>query len=384
MRAFKQSPAVEASPTMAVKEVIDRSEFMALEEEWNTLVEATCDEPFYRHEFIMTWIDHFVPDAKLSILTGRDRTGRLIAAFPLMRARGFSCGLPARQTVAAANSHSCRFDMIAEDGASAGEGFFAYVAADKSWDMLRITDVPAGGNAWHLYKAAESAGFPVGTWESQRSPYLELPSSYEKLLEGMNSHFRSNLRRHRRRLESMGTVSVERVTGGSQLQNRLEECFVIEQKSWKGLEETAILQDARTHGFYSQLAQIAASRNYLSLFLLKLNGQSIAFHYGFTYGGIYYMPKLGYDQAFEAGSPGLVLFEEIMKDCIGRELKGCDFLGMDMPWKRDWTKQACRHDWLFVYRDAIFGRTLHKVKFKWIPAAKRMLHKWRRNNAKAI
>jgi CelD/BcsL family acetyltransferase involved in cellulose biosynthesis len=79
------------------------------------------------------------------------------------------------------------------------------------------------------------------------------------------------------------------------------------------------------------------------------------------------MPKVGYDEAFEAGSPGLVLLEEIMKDCIGRGLKGCDFLGMDMPWKRDWSKQVCRHDWLFIYRDAVFGRALHEVKFKWIP-----------------
>src|SRR6185436_19049006 len=125
---------------------------------------------------------------------------------PLMKTRGFTGLLPARQTVSTANPHSCRFDLIAEDGAAAGKSFFEYLAVNNSWDMLRITDVPALGNAWHLYRAAEAAGFPVGAWESQRSPYLDLPSSYDKLLEGMNSHFRSNLRRHRRRLETMGAV----------------------------------------------------------------------------------------------------------------------------------------------------------------------------------
>jgi len=375
--------AVKASPAMAVTEVVGRLDFMALEQEWNDLVKATCDEPFYRHEFIRIWIDNFAPDARLSILTGRDRAGRLVAAFPLMKARAFACGLPARQTVSTANPHSCRFDLIAEDGTAAGKSFFAYLAADKTWDMLKITDVPADGNAWHLYRAAEEAGFPVGTWESQRSPYLELPPSYDQLLERMNSHFRSNLRRHRRRLENMGTVTFERVTGGTHLQERLEECFAIEQKGWKGLEGTAILQDTRTYGFYTQLAHSAASLNYLSLFLLKLNGQSIAFHYGFTYGDTYYMPKIGYDEAFEAGSPGLVLLEQIMKDCIGRGLKTCEFLGLDLPWKRDWSKQVCRHDWLFIYRDATVGRALHEVKFKWIPAAKHLLHQLRGTNGKA-
>jgi len=369
--------AVKASPAMAVKEVVGHLDFMALEEEWNALVEATCDEPFYRHEFIRTWIDNFAPGETLAILTGRNRTGRLVAALPLMKTRAFVYGFPARQTVSTANPHSCRFDMIAEDGAAAGASFFAYLATDKSWDMLRITDVPAGGKAWHLYRAAEAAGFPVGTWESQRSPYLSLPSSYDKLLETMSSGFRANLRRRRRRLEKMGEVTVERVTGGAHLRERLEECFAIERKGWKGLEGTAILQDTKTYGFYTQLADIAASKNYLSLFLLKLNGQSIAFQYGFTYGGIYYMPKLGFDEVFEACSPGLVLLEEIMKDCIGRGLKGYDFLGMDVPWKTDWSKQVCRHDWLFIYRDAIFGRALYEAKFKWIPTAKHLLHQLR-------
>jgi hypothetical protein len=89
------------------------------------------------------------------------------------------------------------------------------------------------------------------------------------------------------------------------------------------------------------------------------------------------MPKIGYDEAFVSGCPGLVLLEEILKDCIGRGVTGCDFLGMDVPWKKDWTKQACRHDWLFIYRDAAFGRALREVKFKWIPAAKHLRHQFR-------
>jgi CelD/BcsL family acetyltransferase involved in cellulose biosynthesis len=375
--------AVKPSPVLAVTEVIVRSDFMALEEEWNALVTTTCDEPFYRHEFIRTWIDNFAPGAKLSILTGRDSTGRLVAVLPLMKARGYVCGFPAQQIVSTSNPHSCRFDMLAEDGTAAGQSFFAYLAADRSWDMLLIRDVPAGGNAWHLYRAAEAAGFPVGSWESQRSPYLPFSSSYDTLLAQMSSGFRANLRLRRRRLEKMGAVAVDRVTGGTHLRERLEECFAVEQKGWKGGEGTAILQSTKTHGFYTQFAHIAASQDYLSLFLLRLNGQPIAFHYGFTYSGIYYMSKLGYDEIFEACSPGLLLLEEIIKDCIGRGLRGCDFLGLETRWKTDWSKQVRRHDWLFIYRDAVFGRALHGAKFRWIPAAKHLLHQWRRNHGRA-
>jgi CelD/BcsL family acetyltransferase involved in cellulose biosynthesis len=375
--------AVAPSPVMDVTEVVARSDFMALENEWNRLVEATSAEPFHRHEFIQTWIDNFAPGARLSVLTARGCTGRLVAVLPLIKTRGLACGLPAAQMLSTANTHSCRFDMIAEDGAAAGDRFFEHLAADKSWDMLQITDVPVGGNARHLYRAADAAGFPVGTWESQCSPYLELPPSYEELLAGLNSHFRSNLRRHRRRLEAMGTVTVERVTEGKDLQGLLEDCFAVEEKSWKGIAGTAIRQNVKTLNFYTELAHTAASEGYLSLFLLKLNGQVIAFHYGLTYRDIYYMPKVGFDVAFEAGCPGLVLLEEILRDCIGRGLKRCDFLGMDMPWKRDWSKRVNRHDWLFIYRNTAFGRALRSIKFTWIPAARHLLDEWKRKTQNA-
>src|SRR5262249_14114742 len=150
-----------------------------------------------RHEFIRIWVDNFASNAKLKILTGRNRDGKLVAALPLMVERSSICGLPVRQLVSTANSHSCRFDMIAEDRESAGKKFFALLAGDNSWDSIKITDVPDGGNSWQVYRAAEEAGFPVGNWESQRSPYLQFPSSYDELLESKSSQFNANLRRRR-------------------------------------------------------------------------------------------------------------------------------------------------------------------------------------------
>src|SRR3712207_5364910 len=51
--------------TLWVSEVTDRTAFMELEAEWNALVHATSDEPFYRHEWFRIWLDSFAPKAKL-------------------------------------------------------------------------------------------------------------------------------------------------------------------------------------------------------------------------------------------------------------------------------------------------------------------------------
>ena len=354
-------------------EVVDRSGFLALEREWNELVVTTQGEPFYRHEFLRVWMTHFTPKTKVEVLTTRDASGKLAAVFPLMRTRGFVCGLPARLGASTGNAHSCRFDMLAEDASAAGKTFFAHLAADKSWDVLRIADVPDGGNAWHLYRAAEAAGFPVGAWESQNSPYLPLPSTYQELQAEMSTGFKANLRRRRRRLEALGTVGVEHVTGGANLQARLDEAFAIERSGWKGRKGTAILQDAKTYGFYCELAHTAAERNYLSLMFLTLNGKSIAFHYGLTYGGVTYVPKLGYDETYKDCSPGLLLMEEGVKDSIARGVRGFDFLGPPGGWKTRWSQKTRRHNWLYIFRDSAFGQALCTTKFRLLPAAKQVL-----------
>src|SRR5687768_9294089 len=135
-----------------VKEVTDRAAFAALQPRWDALVGTTADEPFYRHAFLRAWIDNFAPTEKLRVLTARDADGGLNAALPLLEQERSLYGMPVRELSSTSNAHSCRFDLIARDPASAGKQFFLHLAADRSWDVLRLSDVPEGGNAYHLYQ----------------------------------------------------------------------------------------------------------------------------------------------------------------------------------------------------------------------------------------
>ncbi|HYV86241.1 MAG TPA: GNAT family N-acetyltransferase [Patescibacteria group bacterium] len=374
------SVALSDASNLEMVQVVDRSAFRLMEKDWNALVETTSDEPFYRHEYIRSWTDSFAPDAKLKILTGRDRTGRLVAALPLVSERGFLYGLPVRRLVSPTNVHSYRFDLIAEDRQSAARTFFRTLAADDTWDVIKITDVPEGGNAWDLYNAATAAGFPSGAWESQRSPFVPLPPSYDDLEARLSSKFKANLRRRRRRLEERGTITVERVTGGLELEERLEDCFSLERSGWKGRQGTAAGQSKRTRGFYTGLARHAAREDYLSLFFLKLDGKPIASQYGLTRRGVYSLVMTCYDEAFSEYSPGHLLLESVMKRCVDGGLCEFDFLGCDLGWKLDWSSTVRSHHWFFIFRDNRLGRVLQRAKFGWIPGVKESLKRWRREN----
>ncbi|GMU09697.1 GNAT family N-acetyltransferase [Corallococcus caeni] len=373
LKAVEPAPRRRVEP-LCVEEVRSLPAFDALETEWNALVKRVDDQVFYRHEFVRCWLEHFAPGARLRILAARNALGTLVAVLGLKEEQGHQYGLPVRQLSSLTNKHSCRFDLVAEEPKRAAVAFLSHLMGDPSWEVLRLSDVPEGGAAWELVHAAKGAGMPWGAWPSARSPYLVLPSTVAAWTKG-----RSNakpLRRRRRRLEEKGRVEVERVAGIEGLGSKLEEAFALEQSGWKAQEGTAIAQAEHRRGFYTGLARTAAERGWLGLYFLRLDGRPIAFQYGLEYGGRYLAMKPGYDEALAEVSPGHLLTENLIQDCIGRGLSELDLLGDDAPYKREWTEQVRQHHWLFIYRDTWMGQTLQRSKFRWAPVAKRMVGRW--------
>jgi CelD/BcsL family acetyltransferase involved in cellulose biosynthesis len=173
-------------------------------------------------------------------------------------------------------------------------------------------------------------------------------------------------------------VTFQRVAGGLDLEGTLEEGLLLEQSGWKGQRGTAMAQDAKTRGFYTELARDAAYKGKLALYFLRLDGRAVAFQYGLEHAGRYFLLKPGYDEGLKECSPGQLLMEEVLADCLDRGLTEFDFLGPDMVWKRDWTDHVRRHTWLYVFNDTAFGRALCAAKFRWLPAAKEVVARWKR------
>jgi CelD/BcsL family acetyltransferase involved in cellulose biosynthesis len=358
------------SKPIHVVPVEDHAGFVALEREWNALVVSHNNQLFLRHEFLRVWLESFAPEARLRVLTGRDDEGRLVAVLPLMMEASSLSGLPVRQAVSLANPHSCQFDMVAADPVAAGQAFLEHLAGRNDWDLLRVIDVPEGGQAWELQRAARAAGFPVGAWESQRSPYLGLPAGDDALSACVSAQARANVRRRRRQMDKQALVKVERLQSGD-VRQALDEFFAVERSGWKGRQGTACVQDERTRTFYMRLADIAVERQWLSFFRLVLGDRTIAFHFGLVYGGRYLLPKLGYDEEFRDLSPGLVLMYEAISDCVSRQLSSVEFLGSDDEWKLRWSRTVRQHHWLYVFRNDIRGRLMQRAKFVWGPWVKR-------------
>lgn len=367
-------PQRNPSPYPRVEVVASPAEFSGLRSEWNALVSRTDDQIFYRHEFIETWLNHFAT-GKWRILLLRDSVGFLVAALPLLRGWAPLHGLPLRQLRGAANLHSGRFDLIADDPQHASAAFLDYLAGQRDWDVLVLAELPGQGGARALERVAGDRGFPTGRWSAMQSPCLELPATWAELERQLSSHFRANLRRRRRKLAALGEVRAERCADSAE---RLEAGIELELRGWKGRAGTAMAQDADTCGFYTDLARVLGPQHRLALWGLYLDERLIAFQFGLEHNGSYALLKPTYDEAFARYSPGQLLMAEVLRDAIDRGLSRFEFLGDDKPWKRDWHPQTHPQDWLFIFRRSTSGRMLKALKFRLLPGLRKMARSMKR------
>lgn len=345
--------------------------------EWRDLcAEGPCNEPFYRPEWIGAYLRAFEPRAKVLLVTAR-RGGRLRAVLPLVSEWTRFRGIPVRMLRGAANVHSCRFDLIhgRDDGPEATDAIWRELSKRGGWEVIQIPDVPAGGAIEGLVATAAQEGHPVGNWESMRTPFVPLPGrggDPDQVLGRTDAKFRANVRRRFRKLEGKGKVELvltERADPAV-----LAEFYELERAGWKGEGGTAIACDDATRRFYDEAASWLEREGSLALYSLRLDGKAVAMHWGLVWDGRYFLPKPAFDESHRECSPGQLLIQEVLRDCVAKGLDEFDFLGPWMEWKADWTDEVRPHAWHYVFRRGPVGRALHAAKFRlkaWTDALRR-------------
>ena len=88
--------------------------------------------------------------------------------------------------------------------------------------------------------------------------------------------------------------------------------------------------------FHREVAPLLAARGWLRLYRLFVDGRAIAAVYGIEAGRRFYYYQSGYDPAWSARSPGMVLVGRTVEEAYARGLTDYDFLRGEEPYKLDW------------------------------------------------
>jgi CelD/BcsL family acetyltransferase involved in cellulose biosynthesis len=356
---------------ISVEELRDRAAFAALSVEWERLrVASGARGPFLTPAWLAICATSLARELRLLVA---HRGGRLVGAAPLMLERRNLLHLPARVLRSLSDDHSQRFDVLIapEEPDAVAAALFAHATRMGGWDVMELRDVADGeSGAARLAAAARACGHSIYRWPAARSPYLTL-GDFEHT--GTSKH-RANIRRRRRNLEAaLGPLTLERVDARDRaLDDALDEGFALEAAGWKGDALSAIACSPELTRRYRALAHAFAARGELALYFLRAGTRRVAFHFALVSDGTYFLLKPGFDPSLSSHSPGQLLVDAVARDLEARGVRELDFLGEDMPWKRDWTEQARPQSWHLIFSRGPWGRVLFAWKSSVVPALKRL------------
>ena len=337
--------------------------------EWTTLCEeGASNEPFFRPEWFIAFVKNF--ESEIILLTVR-HGGKLRAVLPLVIKKESLHGVPVKKLQAVFNLQTQRFDLI--HGADESEkkeiieALWKAIKEQKKWQVLEFRLIRKDSWLGDLLALAEKENYKTGVWKMDSAPFVSLPEGddKEKLIEqfskNLKRHFRQELKRRLKRLKELGEVEFVKTRRYSP--ELLQKYFDLEAQSWKGREGTAASCDVRSEKLHEDFARAVAEKDALYFYELKLDGETIAMSINIKYAQKNVFWKTSFDENYSRYSPGNLVIQEFLADCIRNGSNELDMLSPATDYKKVWATGEREHAAFYVFRRGFVGTMLWNWKF---------------------
>lgn len=340
--------------------------FDDLRDAWTALWDRSpTGHLFDTHDWLAAWWRAFAePEDRLRVY-GLREDGRLVAALPAM--------LRGRTLRLIFNHYLGRSELLAEHGRDdAYRALFGAVHDDRAlWDVFELPQIPEDSPT--VAALSSGAADPLGVHAVRviASPFLQLEGTYDAWYEArFSSKKRQQDRRKYRQAEKIGPTTLVTHTAVEDVVAAFERGLEVEDKSWKGEEDSAIVRDPATLAFMRDVVRRFAERGAARLVEQTIDGRAAAFLLGFVAGDTFYFHKTGYDPAFGKASPGRTVLLAAIQLAFAEGLARFDFLGADDPYKLECSPAVRPHVTVFLHHGGARSRLLRQKK-RWTPTIQR-------------
>jgi CelD/BcsL family acetyltransferase involved in cellulose biosynthesis len=315
----------------SLKTIIVRScdELREVAQPWDDLwLKSEVTTPLARAEALAQWLEHFAPQASFAAVVITDGS-QFLAALPLVGgtvAKFIPCGkLPT-------DPWSINGDVLCAAGDQSAEALERLVAEVEQlgWPLLHLESVAFDTPRWQQIRAIATArGWQLSEHEDYRFGCIKIDDwkQYEAYWSG---NHRRHMRKTLKRIEQEGGMKFEIVQNPPQadVAPLLQKCFEIEHRSWKGAAGSSVLATPGKLNYFCRIAEQMSAWGHLHVTTVEHHDWPIAFSYGLTAKGVYFAPKIGYDDAFSRLTPGQILFHEMLRTFhVERTVESVDFWG---------------------------------------------------------
>jgi CelD/BcsL family acetyltransferase involved in cellulose biosynthesis len=276
-----------------------------LREDWSALG-ARTGNLFATWEWNSLWWQEMGRGRRLLTAAVRDDGGALVGLLPAYLA--FAAG-PVRMIRLLGRGQGDRLGPICmpADRLRVSSALGAALRSKPWTNALLLAEQLPAEEGWRGLLGAH----PVSR---EASPVLELTTSdWDEFLAGRSANFRQQVRSRERRLARDHDMRYRLIEDADALPGALDTLFGLHGARWgeEGAPEFGLAQ-----GFHRAFAACAHARGWLRLWLLEVDGHTVAAWHGFRFGGADWYYQSGRDPAWDRQSVGAVLLAHTIRDCV--------------------------------------------------------------------
>jgi len=278
--------------TLTVERVTELALFDGLRQEWDELLQASDSGcVFLTWEWLSTWWRHLAEGRSLFILIVR-RSRKLVALAPFcLRPRSLSRArpLPEVEFLGSGFVGSDYLDIIVRQGDEA-EAYQALAAHLGSGSFsLKWTNVKKGENAVAgvLARLGEK-GWTTAETATNVCPFIPLAGrTWESYMASLSAEHRYNFHRKWRRLSRDYVARFEQTSTAEQCRDAVGVLIAQHNTRWRDRGGSDAFHTPELIAFHHEFTQIALTRGWLRLYVLRLNEKPAACLYGLLHRGVF-------------------------------------------------------------------------------------------------
>ena len=347
---------------MKITEINRIEDFLALENEWNSLLKTVDHTVFSRWEWLSIWWKHFGKNKRLLILLAEE-DNQIVAIAPLMYLVRNVYGLRIAKIafIGTPDAAYCDF-ILGEKRKECMKLFMNYLSNYREkWSHLTFSNVPELSKSIELLPGAFEKSKKVKVSVLFDCPMLILPKSFDTFMNNLSSDLRRNIRKNQRRLQEKYTVEFVNYSNPKTVEKGMNILFDLHQKIWIQKGRTGSFANSNVRSFYLDIAKSFSKKKMLGLYSLQADDNPLAINYGYKYKSEFHFSSQGRNGAYSRFSVGNLLISNVIKTCIEEDFSKFNFGRGNNLYKYRWGAQNRKNVKITAIKNGIAPQITYRL-----------------------
>ena len=330
----------------------DIAQFRAVAPKWDeAVIRSGNHNPFLLSDFVSTWWKHFYKNRQLRVLSIYNNN-EILGGIPLCLERGsgrFGFARLLRHVGGAAANYAEPLYVTPE--AKVLPYLCEALAKKNDWDVLCLTDVPAGSPLIEEARRSVSNGnFSLSITHSHMNWAIDLAGGIEDYLFTIPNKLRRHLRAKRKyAFQHYGEVKLRAIKGREEVEQYFDLFVRFSRDSFSARNRRSSFENPEQAAFFREFLALMEEKQKLDAHALIAGEKVLAISFGYRFGKGFNWVLTGFNYDYSDLNPGYLLIEELIWEITRRGETYYNWYGHGQFYKTQWcNKQSPLYRFVLV------------------------------------